>query len=258
LTIHAIIPLYSFSNYGIYLSNKTKQKFYIFSGAGISEPSGVSTFTCSDGLWGKFDIDKVCNLNTWLDNYRIVHKFYNLRRQKLKGIKPNIAHELISKLQKKLGVENVINITTNTDGLFDLAGVKNTLYLHGKISNIKNMSTGKITNIGYGEFAHQATDVGAYKPDVVFLNEKAENYIALNNIIHGQNLINCVNHGDIFIFIGMSSNILPIESIVPTHKSVHTININTDKSTNELYPFDETYNECATKALPDVLCGYHL
>lgn len=238
------------------MTTKVKQKIYIFSGAGISKPSGVPTFTCNDGLWDKFDIDTVCNINTWIKNYRLVHKFYNLRRAQLKGIQPNDAHILIAKLQGKLGTENVINITTNTDSLFDMAGVKNTLYLHGKISNIKNMENGRITNIGHGEFVYEATNAGSHKPDVVFLNERAENYSVLNDLLNNPKLKSSVNHGDIFIFIGMSSNIFPIDLAVPVHKSVHTININPDKSTNELYPFNETYNDCATKSLGDVLCGY--
>ena len=41
------------------------KKIIIFSGAGLSAESGISTFRDSNGLWENHKIEDVCNENTW-------------------------------------------------------------------------------------------------------------------------------------------------------------------------------------------------
>jgi NAD-dependent deacetylase len=69
----------------------TSRKIIIFSGAGLSAESGLSTFRDSDGLWANYDINKVCNYNTWTDNVALVHEFYSKRRVELSTVSPNEA-----------------------------------------------------------------------------------------------------------------------------------------------------------------------
>ena len=74
------------------------KKIIIFSGAGLSAESGISTFRDSNGLWENYNIEDVCNENTWRDNFDLVHKFYNERRAQLKDVEPNEAHRTIKRL----------------------------------------------------------------------------------------------------------------------------------------------------------------
>ena len=79
-----------------------------FSGAGLSADSGLGVFRGSNGLWDKYDINKVCNYNTWRDNYDLVHEFYNLRRIEYAKAEPNPMHKVIGNLQQKYGSKKVI------------------------------------------------------------------------------------------------------------------------------------------------------
>ena len=56
---------------------KIEKKIIIFSGAGISAESGISTFRDSNGLWEKHRIEDICNQFTWKKNFELVHQFYN-------------------------------------------------------------------------------------------------------------------------------------------------------------------------------------
>ncbi len=44
------------------------QKIVIFSGAGLSAESGISTFRDSNGLWENHKIEEICNERTWKSN----------------------------------------------------------------------------------------------------------------------------------------------------------------------------------------------
>ena len=81
--------------YGKY--NKTP-KIIIFSGAGLSAESGISTFRDSNGLWETHKIEEICNEHTWKANFSKVHSFYNQRRIQLASVLPNEAHKTIKRL----------------------------------------------------------------------------------------------------------------------------------------------------------------
>ncbi len=71
-------------------------KIIFFTGAGISAPSGISTFRDGNGLWNNHKIDEICNMKTWVKNYDNVHKFYNDIRVSLKDKEPNVVNKYIS------------------------------------------------------------------------------------------------------------------------------------------------------------------
>lgn len=184
-------------------------KIIIFSGAGISAPSGISTFRDSNGLWENHNVEEICNIKTWIDNYDKVHKFYNERRVGLKEKEPNQAHYKIAEWQKRYGKENVINITQNIDDLFEKAGVENTIHVHGELTKMECKTCGFVYNIGYEEFTHESfcpECKGKYiKPFVVFFGENAPEYH------FAKKHLNNVETGDVLLIVGTMGNIFPIE-----------------------------------------------
>jgi NAD-dependent deacetylase len=63
-------------------------KIIVFTGAGISADSGLSTFR-GNGLWDQHKVEDICTLRTWKRNFALVHRFYNERRVQLAGASPN-------------------------------------------------------------------------------------------------------------------------------------------------------------------------
>ncbi|RRJ92953.1 SIR2 family NAD-dependent protein deacylase [Flavobacterium macacae] len=115
-----------------------KKKLVILSGAGISAESGIKTFRDSDGLWEGHDVMEVASPEGWQKNQELVLDFYNKRRQQLKEVKPNRAHEILAEMQEDYDVHIV---TQNVDDLHERAGSKKVLHLHGellKVRSIKN------------------------------------------------------------------------------------------------------------------------
>lgn len=134
-----------------------KKRIIIFSGAGISQPSGISTFRDSNGLWNNHKIEEICTLDTWESNFNKVHTFYNQRRTKLGNVEPNIAHKTIAKWQEDFGADKVINITQNIDDLFERAGVVDTVHIHGNLKRLICTCCGTEWDIGYEAFDYNNT-----------------------------------------------------------------------------------------------------
>lgn len=76
------------------------KKIVVFTGAGISAESGISTFRESGGLWEKYDINDVATPEAWARNQNLVLEFYNQRRKQVLAAQPNLAHTALVELEK--------------------------------------------------------------------------------------------------------------------------------------------------------------
>lgn len=112
-----------------------RRKITVFSGAGMSAESGISTFRDAGGLWEKYKIEDVATPEAWQRNPDLVTDFYNQRRKQIIETRPNEAHILIARLEKE---NDVLVITQNIDDLHERAGSNNVLHLHGNIRLAKS------------------------------------------------------------------------------------------------------------------------
>lgn len=107
-------------------------KIVFFTGSGISQPSGIETFRDNGdgtGLWMNQKIQDVAMFHGFKRDPLKVHNFYNTLRNNINHAEPNLAHIVISELQKE---HQVSVITQNIDNLHEKAGSKDVLHLHGK------------------------------------------------------------------------------------------------------------------------------
>jgi NAD-dependent deacetylase len=96
-----------------------KKKIIIFTGAGVSKESGIDTFRDNGGLWMNYDVNKVAHINAWKKDPQLVLDFYNMRRNDMMNVEPNLAHEIIVDLEKEF---DVTVVTQNVDDLHEKAG----------------------------------------------------------------------------------------------------------------------------------------
>lgn len=118
-------------------------KLLVFSGAGISAESGISTFRDAggNGLWNGYRIEDVCTSHTWKQNFALVHSFYNARRQQLGQANPSSAHAMVASWQARY---DTTIITQNVDDLLERAGVQNVIHLHGFLREMLCTACGQI------------------------------------------------------------------------------------------------------------------
>lgn len=237
-------------------SNYNKEpKIIIFSGAGLSAESGISTFRDSNGLWDNHKIEEICNESTWKQNFSDVHNFYNQRRVQLASVEPNEAHKTIKRLHDKFG-EDLFIITQNVDDMLERAGIprENILHLHGFLTEMHCTACGNIWGIGYSEFNPEtdrcprcASSKGV-KPNIVFFGGQAPMYTYLYRAL------DYLEHPDSkLVIIGTMGNVLPVDSFTQhIHPSKKILN-NLEKSEYiDERNFENVFYEPATTALPKI------
>lgn len=185
-------------------------KLVVFSGAGMSAESGISTFRDSNGLWENYDIQQVATPEAWGKNPALVQHFYNERRKNILESEPNSAHQYISKLQDYFEVEV---ITQNIDDLHERAGSSNVLHLHGNIRLAKSSGPNAQFTTQFYEIKGWKLDLERdlcpdgypLRPHVVWFGEAVPAY---------EEAIRLVQSADIFIVIGSTLSVYPVAGLV--------------------------------------------
>ena len=184
------------------------KKLIIFSGAGISAESGLSTFRDNGGLWDQYPIEEVATYDAWLKNPKKVTEFYNLRRKNCIESKPNDAHIKIASLEKDF---NVTVITQNIDDLHERAGSKNILHLHGEIMKSRSTVTNKTYHIDGSKINENdlCPDGHQLRPHVVWFGENVPNMDLAMKLIAD---------ADVFVIIGTSLQVYPAAGLIHATK----------------------------------------
>ncbi|TKJ39704.1 NAD-dependent protein deacylase [candidate division LCP-89 bacterium B3_LCP] len=148
-----------------------------FTGAGVSEESGIPTYRGTDGFWTKYDPDKYASIAYFEKDPSYYWSFFkDTRGPLLHDAKPNSAHIALAELEEKSKVNAVI--TQNIDGLHQVAGSQNVIELHGSSRAFHCMKCRKGYNLPEAEEAVEkanppiCTDCGGIlRPDIVFFGE---------------------------------------------------------------------------------------
>ncbi|MBI3510402.1 MAG: NAD-dependent deacylase [Bacteroidetes bacterium] len=184
---------------------KRKKNIVVFTGAGVSAESGISTFRDSGGLWEKYDVRDVATPEAWMKDPVLVLEFYNLRRKQVMEAKPNAAHLAIVELEKKYDVQV---ITQNVDDLHERAGSKKVLHLHGEIKKARSTKDSSLvyTIKGWELKAGEKCELGSQlRPHIVWFGEM------VTELDHAQSL---ASGADVFIIVGTSLNVYPAAGLV--------------------------------------------
>lgn len=148
-----------------------KPYLVVFTGAGISEESGVKTFRDAGGLWEKHNLMDVASISGWSRNPALVLEFYNHRRRQLHHVTPNSAHIDLALAEDFFDIQI---ITQNVDDLHERGGSSNILHLHGELLYVR--STGPSHEIIFwpGDLNLGDSDTLGYqlRPHIVWFGEE--------------------------------------------------------------------------------------
>jgi NAD-dependent deacetylase len=194
------------------------KKLTILSGAGISAESGLSTFRDAGGLWDGYDVTAVASPEGWNANPELVLDFYNQRREAAAKAIPNLAHQLLAKLEEQY---DVTIITQNVDNLHERAGSSKIIHLHGELwqsrstidENLIYPIKGNYLNLG--DCCEKGSQL---RPNIVWFGEMVP---LLEDAAY------IVQETDILVIIGTSMQVYPAASLIhfaPEDCPIYVIN----------------------------------
>lgn len=203
---------------------KESQRIVIFTGAGISVPSGIPDFRSARGLYseqyGRYSPEEIISHSFFINKPDLFYEFYG-DKMVYPNAKPNLAHLYFAKLPNVSAV-----VTQNIDGLHQAAGSKKVYELHGsvlrnycmkchKFYDVKDIDVHKPSYCSCG---------GMIKPDVVLYEEPLDSkvvYLA----------IEAIAEADTLIVVGTSLVVYPAASYLQYFAGKHLILINKSSTT---------------------------
>ena len=216
----------------INLINESK-KSVVFTGAGISVPSGIPDFRSANGLYSqesglKFTPEQIISHSFFM---KYTKEFYEFYKEKMiyPDATPNIAHKYFDQLEKT--GKNITIVTQNIDGLHSIAGSKNVLELHGTIHKNYCMKCKKQYSLN--DLLHATTPPacscgGIIKPNVVLYEEELDYDVLYNSI-------KVISQADLLIVIGTSLIVQPAASLIRYFNGKNVILINKEKTPYDNY-----------------------
>jgi len=183
----------------------------VFTGAGISKESGISTFRDKEeGLWARYDPMQLATLEGYLSDPPLVWEWYEHRFGMVADAEPNPGHTAIAELERL--VPHLVIVTQNIDGLHQRAGSTDVIELHGSMHRYKCLSE-RHTGFTRADFAGrpekpprcpQCGDL--LRPEVVWFGEALPESEISRAFLLGQTC-------DVMLVVGTSGVVQPAASV---------------------------------------------
>jgi NAD-dependent deacetylase len=217
----------------------------ILTGAGISAESGIDTFRDKGGIWSRVDYRDVATPEGFARNPRRVLDFYNKRRRRMAGIRPNAAHVALARLEHEFAGTFLL-VTQNIDDLHEAAGSRRLVHMHGELNKALCEACGQSRRWTEDMSAESRCQIcgtaGRLRPDVVWFGEMPYHMERINVA-----LSNC----HLFVSIGTSGSVYPAAGFVEEagFNGAHTVELNLEPSEGGTL-FAEAHYGRATEVVP--------
>ena len=196
----------------------------VFTGAGISVPSGIPDFRSADGLYNQdsgFNIrpEEIISHTFFVRKTDMFYEFYK-SKMVYPDAMPNAAHIFFAELQNR--GKNVSVVTQNIDGLHSAAGSKEVYEIHGSVLRNTCTKCGKhfgVETVMEQEGVPHCECGGIIKPDVVLYEEPLDNVCV-------EGAINAIARADTMVIIGTSLVVYPAASYVRYFRGRNLVIIN--------------------------------
>lgn len=214
-------------------SKPVSKRVIFFTGAGLSQASGLSTYHDAEGVWSKYDLGRVCNYTRFKAHREEMFEFFEKAQRTMLAASPNPAHVYLSELMVSRPIGQVLHLTQNVDPLIDQVLESHSkpeligdtfIKLHGSILNMQCTACGNSWPSTYGAHVRcpNCSSLKGVKPGVVFYNEAAPEYRKIHQL---QKTLRSSN--DLIVFIGTQFEIWEPNSILPRgFEASSVVNVN--------------------------------
>lgn len=203
---------------------KESQSIVVFTGAGISVPSGIPDFRSARGVYSQeykqYSPEEIISHTFFMNHPKLFYEFYG-SKMVFPEAKPNLAHLYFAQLPNVKAV-----VTQNIDGLHQAAGSKCVYELHGSVLRNYCMKCHKFYGIKDIDVHHPSfcSCGGMIKPDVVLYEEPLDSKVVYP-------AVDAIAKADTMIVVGTSLVVYPAASYLQFFEGKHLILINKSSTT---------------------------
>lgn len=208
---------------------KASKNLCVFTGAGISVPSGIPDFRSADGLYNQesglnIPPEQIISHSFFVRHPKEFYEFYKSKMLYPDAL-PNAAHRYFAALEKE--GKRVSVVTQNIDGLHQKAGSNRVYEIHGSVLRNFCMQCGA----KYGVDVVSESDGipyckkcgGMIKPDVVLYEEPLDEQVVTG-------AIHAIEAADTLLVIGTSLVVYPAASYIRFYGGDNLVIINKSKT----------------------------
>lgn len=204
---------------------KNSQSIVVFTGAGISVPSGIPDFRSADGIYNQkyktqYRPEEIISHSFYLEHPDMFYEFYK-EKMCYPNAKPNAAHKYFADLEKK--GKNVTVVTQNIDNLHQEAGSTRVYELHGSVHRNYCERCYRLFGLKYmldhPGVPHCDKCGGQIKPDVVLYEESLDEDTI-------QRVISAIMTCDTLIVVGTSLTVYPAAGFIRYFRGSNLVVIN--------------------------------
>ncbi|HEY5611886.1 MAG TPA: NAD-dependent deacylase [Thermoanaerobaculia bacterium] len=209
-----------------WIESSRPTRIAILTGAGISAESGIPTFRGAGGLWENHRSEELATPEAFRRDPALVWRWYEWRRDLVRGAAPNAAHAALATLERKLDAKGRVTIVTqNVDGLHRRAGSRNVVELHGNLFRARCTAEGKTLPLPEPcQTIPPTCECGnVLRPDVVWFGELLPDEAM-------QSAIEAVATADLLLIVGTSGVVYPAAGLLSMLRSGHSIEINPERT----------------------------
>lgn len=209
----------------------TSKNTVLFTGAGISCPSGIPDFRSANGLYnekgGGYSPEQIISHSFFVAHPNEFYEFYKSKMVYPKA-NPNAAHRYFAKLEAEGKLSAIV--TQNIDGLHQAAGSKNVLEFHGSVHRNHCMRCGKFFDVNYVMNSSGAPKCdkcgGLVKPDVVLYEEGIDADVFEKSVA-------AIENAQTVIVVGTSLAVYPAAGLLTGFRGENLVLVN-----KQATPFD--------------------
>lgn len=186
----------------------------VLTGAGVSTDSGIPDFRSRLGLWAGADPMRFASYAGFLRDPEGFYEFWRAHLGTLERVRPNIAHEVVARLERR-GIVRCV-VTQNVDGLHQAAGSKNVIEVHGTFRTVRCVQCG-VRETSARVFASRRglprcrVCGGMLRPDVILFGEGLGGRF--------EEAVTELEQADLLLVLGTSLEVAPVSELVPLAKS---------------------------------------
>ncbi len=193
------------------------RRLIVFSGAGVSQESGLGTFRGAGGVWNRYRPEDLATPEAFERDPALVWRWYADRFGAMTRAQPNPAHRTIASWEARFPSLTVV--TQNVDGLHQRAGSRDVVELHGTLDRshcnrcLESRPTGEVVEPAASatpppeEWVPRCSCGGLFRPSVVWFGEPlpAADFDRAHRL---------VREAGVFLVVGTSAQVWPAAGLI--------------------------------------------